>query len=220
MDEKKLTVEEIITGLDNLSYYHDEESVHGFLRGAIGLIQDLQSENERLNDMKFTQEHCDLYSENEFLRAELHRELSEHEEFAKKAKAEIERLKNAYREGLEQGKFDNQVKVAELQKQVDELKKENANVISMNDALYREKQRLLKHLDEEWVSLKAVKAGQNSSKAMKILVESVGCVQKDTAKEILQGMLGDIHKLTGCGVPYHFKAFVKEWADRYGVEVE
>lgn len=43
---------------------------------------------------------------------------------------------------------------------------------------------------------------------------------KDTAKKILQGMLSDMHKLTGCGVPYHFKAFVKEWANRYGVEVE
>lgn len=45
MDEKKLTAEEIINGLDNLSYYHEEKSVHGFLRGAIGLIQDLQSDN-------------------------------------------------------------------------------------------------------------------------------------------------------------------------------
>lgn len=36
-------------------------------------------------------------------------------------KAEIERLKNAYREGLEQGKFDSQVKIEELQNQVDGL---------------------------------------------------------------------------------------------------
>ena len=36
---------------------------------------------------------------------------------------ENKRLKNAYREGLEQGKFDCQVKISELQKQSNELKK-------------------------------------------------------------------------------------------------
>lgn len=48
MKGKKLTVDEIIKGLDNLSYYHDEKGVHEFLRGAIGLIQEQKAEIERL----------------------------------------------------------------------------------------------------------------------------------------------------------------------------
>ena len=38
---------------------------------VVDCIQELQIENERLNDMKFTQEHCDLYKENEWLKASL-----------------------------------------------------------------------------------------------------------------------------------------------------
>ena len=53
-------------------------------------------------------------------------------------KAEIKRLKNAYKEGFEQGKFDSQVKIVELQKQVDELKEERENmqaeIIAMDEA--------------------------------------------------------------------------------------
>ena len=50
MEEKKLTIDEIIKGLDNLSYYHDEKCVHEFLRGAIALIQDQKAEIERLTE--------------------------------------------------------------------------------------------------------------------------------------------------------------------------
>ena len=44
--------------------------------------------------------------------------------------------------------------------------------------------------------------------------------RKETAKEILNGMLKKMYKLTGCGVPYHVRAFIKEFAEEYGVEVE
>ena len=44
--------------------------------------------------------------------------------------------------------------------------------------------------------------------------------RKGTAKEILQNMLGKMYKLTGCGVPYHVRAFIKEFSEQYGVEVE
>ena len=37
-------------------------------KDVVDCIRKLQSENERLNDMKFTQEHCDLYEENEWLK--------------------------------------------------------------------------------------------------------------------------------------------------------
>lgn len=45
-------------------------------------------------------------------------------------------------------------------------------------------------------------------------------VRKETAREILNGMLKKMYKLTGCGVPYHVKEFIKEFAEEYNVEVE
>lgn len=82
-------------------------------------------------------------------------------------------------------------------------------------------ERLHKALDEEFVSLKAVKAGQNSPKAMKMLVESVGCVQKNTAKEILCELLDievkdEDYKMFFLDVCEKLEKF----AQKYGVEVE
>lgn len=48
--KKRPTIDEIIKGLDNLSFYHDEKGVHEFLRGAIGLIQEQKAEIERLTE--------------------------------------------------------------------------------------------------------------------------------------------------------------------------
>ena len=45
-------------------------------------------------------------------------------------------------------------------------------------------------------------------------------VRKETAKEILQAMNEKMNMLTGCGVPYHVKQFMKEIAMQYGVEVD
>ena len=133
---KKRTYEEIVKAVEWCVQM--KESV-GYIDGykckvikfadILDLIHRLQSENERLNDMKFTQEHCDLYKENEWLKAELKRDLSEHEAFTKKAKAEIEALNGKYRNleinynstWEEYRKYE--VENAELQKQVDELKK-------------------------------------------------------------------------------------------------
>lgn len=100
-------------------------------------------------------------------------------------KAEIERLKRyemtesefqkycAYKiiEPQIRGCLDRE---RELQKQVDELKAENGH--------------LHKLIVEEMVSVKAVRAAKNYPTAMKMLAESVGCVQKDTAKEILDDL--------------------------------
>lgn len=38
------------------------------LQDIVDLVRALQRENEHLNDMEFTQEHCNLYEENEFLK--------------------------------------------------------------------------------------------------------------------------------------------------------
>jgi hypothetical protein len=48
--KKRLTIDETIKGLDNLSCYHDEKGVHEFLREAIALIQDQKQEIERLTE--------------------------------------------------------------------------------------------------------------------------------------------------------------------------
>lgn len=50
----------------------------------------------------------------------------------------------------------------------------------------------------------------------RLLAESA----KETAKEILQSMNTKMNMLTGCGVPYHVKRFMKEIAKQYGVEVD
>lgn len=109
MKEKKLTDEEIIKAFECCvknqcggccpawTLETDIECQDYISELALDLIHRLQNENERLNDMKFTQEHCDLYKESEWLKAELKKELSEHEEFTKKAKAEIERLTEEFR---------------------------------------------------------------------------------------------------------------------------
>ena len=100
-------------------------------------------------------------------------------------KAEIERLTE---EKTESAKTAIEVleKNIELQKQVDELKEERENMQAVIFGLEEDKRKLLKRLDEEFVSLKAVKAGENSPKAMKMLVESVGFVQKETAEKFAE----------------------------------
>lgn len=109
MNEKKLTDDEIVKGLDCLCGFGNcndckyftgngfEECVKNVAVESIALIHNLQAVNRWLLDR------CKIKDG----------EIAEQ-------KAEIEWLKNAYREGLEQGKFDSQVKIAELQKQVDE----------------------------------------------------------------------------------------------------
>lgn len=82
MEEKKLTDEEIVKALENCknlkgccfcTLWEEVRKGNHCRDLAIDLIHRLQSENERLNDMKFTQEHCDLYSENEALKQWLKR---------------------------------------------------------------------------------------------------------------------------------------------------
>ena len=125
-----------------------------------------------------------MYKEKETQISELKQQIGEQ-------KAEIERLTEDYEERLCTAANVYQVALdekSELQKKVDELKEERENMQAVIFGLEEDKRQLLKRLDEEFVSLKAVKAAENSPKAMKMLVESVGCVQKDTAKEIFTGI--------------------------------
>lgn len=84
---------------------------------AVDLIHRLQDENKQLKSNKFASWKLKFFR----LKEEFDKELSEHEEFTKKAKAEIERLTEengqlkGYNSGLE---YELEIK----QKQVDELK--------------------------------------------------------------------------------------------------
>ena len=128
-------------------------------------------------------------------------------------KAEIERLteeKWQAQDDLDNyhAMYQEEVKAnAELQKQVDELRAENG--------------RLHKIIVEEMVSVKAVRAAKSCPTAMKMLAESVGCVQKDTAKEIFQELYNETIK---DGIPAVYCMLtpkeIKDRAKRYGVEVE
>ena len=66
-------VEKILRALK--VFYGNSTILYDTMSGEIVTFQDvidyvvhLQSENERLNDMKFTQEHCNLYEENKWLK--------------------------------------------------------------------------------------------------------------------------------------------------------
>jgi hypothetical protein len=83
---------------------------------TLDFIHRLQKENEELKSPKFASWKLKFFN----LKEEFDKELAEHEEFTKKAKAEIERLTE-----------------------------ENTKVISFNDALYREKQQAVKDTAKE-----------------------------------------------------------------------
>jgi chromosome segregation ATPase len=220
MEEKKLTDDEIVKALgwiagQYISYidYDEDKCKLLFVDDILDLIHRLQVEIDRLNDMKFTQEHCDLYKENERLKAVLKRELADHEAFTKKANEEIERLTAKYR-NLEinynatwEDYRKYEVKNAELQKQVDELKAENA---ILNKQVDRKDKAIVRE--------------------MNIGYENERQTVKDTAKEIFEKLLGYIgSQQQFCIVDEEHKTlidcdklfdFVGNLAKEKGVEVE
>lgn len=149
--------------------------------------RDLRTENEELKSTKFASWKLKFFN----LKDELKKELAEHEEFTKKAKAEIERLteeRDMYADDLywkaevrKREDFITELTVenAELQKQVDELTK----------PLY----------DEDLFNLGYARA------------------VKDTAKEIFTDLLNEFSKRKSCG---NADVVVREMASRKGVEVE
>lgn len=172
MEGKKLTDEEIVKALENCiddemgcvgCPYHGN-SCRQMDIDTLDLIRRLQNENERLNDMKFTQEHCDLYKENEWLKAELKRELAEHEEFTKKAKAEIERLTEELNLALD------------IKETISGIGAKTTELLSENENLLKENAELQKQVDE----LK-IKTCPNADYCGGRIQQAV----KDTAKKIL-----------------------------------
>lgn len=88
-----------------------------------------------------------LLEENKTLKAELRKECEEHEEFVKKAKEEIDYLKKCGDNFL--ADYEKaQKEIERLTEENEALHRQNANVISFNDALYQEKAELQKQVDE------------------------------------------------------------------------
>ena len=204
---KKWTKEQLIEQIRILEHNWAcaEESLANSVKNSDKIFYEQKAEIERLNDMKFTQEHCDLYKENEWLKAEIKRELAEHEEFTKKAKVEIERLteekKTAWRKFKQ--KVDESIELsmlldkragekAELQKQVDEWKTECQELHDECEGCF--------------------------AKAKDIQEQTV----KDTAKEILQKVaceytedFGYTDWLEDC----YFGGAMERLCDKYGLKV-
>lgn len=209
MGEKILTDEEIVKALENTRITLDELKeddddyeklllVKKITNCSLDLIRRLQYGYSSAS--KASEEWREKY---ETLKAELKKELVEHEEFTKKAKAEIERLteeKAFYKEKsstlsedyeslkkdtdrLEFRLSDERVKNAELQKQVDELKGKICELVADKGNL----------------------------------VVKVKQTVKDTAKDIFKDLLKEFSICKSCG---NADVVVREMATRKGVEVE
>ena len=117
--------------------------------------------------------------------------------------AEIERLKNAYREGLKQGKFDSQVKIEELQKKVDELKEENEYLDMCGKQFFADYQKA------------EVEVGE--------LKEAISQAVKDTAVVVAKEILQQLYDEATCNVSetVELTTFqIEQYAEYYGVVLE
>ena len=128
MEEKKLTAEEIIKDFSELIGYETggfDMIPTALNKKILDLIHRLKKENEELKSPKFASWKLKFFN----LKEEFDKELSEHEEFTKKAKAEIERLteENEYLDMVaKQALADYQ----NTQVQVDELTDKLGKVLS------------------------------------------------------------------------------------------
>ena len=228
MDEKiKLTDEEIVKALEccscdvcsNCCLYGKggmDECTSKLAKNAFELVNRLRSENEELN-----KDYIELDLECRELRTELDKELDEHEEFTKKAKAEIERLKdekykveqnlkqceNGYELELHTARFDmnmNRERVAELQKQVEAWKARAKELEKAWEISSSNEEKLQKQVDEltafknEAISMSLYGKGRKDGEEVAV---------KDTAREILD----EVSKHYG-------GAWLVELYKKYGVE--
>ena len=102
---------------------------------------------------------------------------------------------------------------AEQKAKIERLTKENSNVISMNDALYREKAELQKQVDELENRFEN-KACCNMSENCSMVQQAV----KYTAREILTELYETKFKMIG--EDYIYADNIKVFAKKYGVEVK
>lgn len=124
MEEKKLTAEEIVKKLNYIKeqylsyiYNDDDECKVLFVDDILDLIHRLQDENNQIKSNKFASWKLKFLN----LKEEFDKELSEHEEFTKKAKAEIERLKIDLANEKNWGKIQTKQAVKDTAKEILEM---------------------------------------------------------------------------------------------------
>ena len=205
MIDKKVTDNEIIKALEHGARGYGTGFVGDLYSATLDLIQRLQNEKSQ---WKSKAEHIEQVYD------------ADREHFIKttaEQKAEIERLKNAYREGLGQGKFDSQVKIDELQKQVDELKEKIMNLKSaMIDRVARKSYDSLLTTIED---VDEIFGDAYESEFNKFLEQAV----KDTAKEIyllLDTVPEDDRHYWRNAYNDRINMYKLKIKERYGVEVE
>lgn len=190
-EEKKLTDDEIVKALEfkisvgckSMSYLEGFERKEIKVQDILDLILRLQSENESLK-----KDYIELDLEARELRTELDKELTEHEEFTKKSKAEIERLKG-FLSIFETVIAEQQEQVEKRVEEVypDFMKEYKLAKNDLKESLDRESE-LQKQVDE---LTEVYKRMMNSG----IYQQAV----KDTAKEILQETENLLHE---CAMEY------------------
>ena len=200
MEEKKLTDEEVVKAIvKSIEYskaitYFDEwgncKSV--MMTDVIDLIHRLQAENETLKSKKFAnwklkffkvqeeletlkKDYIFLELDRNELRIELDKELTEHEEFTKQTKAEVERLMEEV-EKWTKANDSKMVKIVKLEDQVDELTEELEQSKNMYDDIRKCNEILLK---EDAELQKQVK---DSNKTLDLWQDDIHYLQCDKAE--------------------------------------
>ena len=128
MEEKKLTDEAVNATVKSLKWVCNQipndlgnsneekmlKCIQLYCQQGIAVIERLQSENKELKSPKFASWKLKFFN----LKEEFDKELSEHEEFTKKAKAEIERLKIDFKNEKNWGKIQTKQAVKDTAKEI------------------------------------------------------------------------------------------------------
>lgn len=128
MEEKKLTDEAVNATAKSLKWVCNQipndlgnsneekmlKCIQLYCQQGIAVIERLQSENKELKSPKFASWKLKFFR----LKEEFDKELAEHEEFAKKAKAEIERLKIDIKNEKNWGKIQTKQAVKDTAKEI------------------------------------------------------------------------------------------------------
>lgn len=218
MEEKKLTDEEIIHNLEEFASDSDMNET-GIYAEILDLIHRLQNKIKEQD-----KEYIELDLECRELRTNLDKELAEHEEFTKKAKEEIERLTRELNDTVSMNEmYIKKVEEnAELQKQVDELKKPINGKFKDNNALNKAYKSLEKEFTKRSQRLRELQNKENKEQVIECYGILKGCdmvkqAVKDAAKEIFTELLKEFSKRKSCG---NADVVVREMATWKGVEVE
>lgn len=209
MEEKKLTDEAVNATVKSLKWVCNQipndlgnsneekmlKCIQLYCQQGIAVIERLQSENKELKSPKFASWKLKFFN----LKEEFDKELAEHEEFTKKAKAEIERLK----------KFE-MYRIKAMKKDKDEIERLTADLISMD----REHEcyiARIKELDRQVDEFVKIARVSDTKKLIDGIKEQT---VKDTAKEIFSFI---VNQYDGEYFLHNVEQFI---AEKYGVEVE